>query len=212
MDKQQAPSAGSVKPVLNRGDLPTPRSIGWNLRLGRKSRHLTLLDVAKGAGITVSALSRIETGHKTPSLETLVRICDVAGIGIGEVFQRPEVWVGPTVALPGRKGSRVGLVRLSRPNETRVGVFHGELPPGRSGTLKGPVKGGIVFFTAKAGVSFVGHEGEHYALQCGDSLTVMAPGRIRWTNGSPVPARALWVYTPHPELPGSLFREDPSRG
>jgi DNA-binding XRE family transcriptional regulator len=212
MGKQQTPSAGAVKPVLNRGDLPTPRSIGWNLRLGRKSRHLTLYDVAEGAGITVGALSRIETGHKTPSLETLVRICDVTGIGIGEVFQRPEVWAGPSVDSPGRNQPRVGLVRLSRPDETRVGVFHGELPPGRSGTLKGPAKGGLVFFTAKAGVSRVGQEGEHHALQCGDSLTVMAPGCIRWTNESSAPERALWVYTPHPELPGSLFREDPSRG
>lgn len=114
MDKRQMPSAGAVRPVLNSGDLPTPRSIGWNLRLGRRSRRLTLCDVAGGAGITVSALSRIETGQKTPSLETLVRICDVTGIGIGEVFQRPEVWAGPPVDAQDRKRKRAGWVRLGR--------------------------------------------------------------------------------------------------
>lgn len=212
MDKQQMPSAAAVTPVLNSGDLTAPRIIGWNLRLGRRSRRLTLCDVAGGAGITVSALSRIETGQKTPSLETLVRICEVTGIGIGEVFQRPEVWAGPPVEAQDRNRIRAGLVRLSRPDEPRVGVFHGELPPGASGTLEGPAKGGLVVVTTKAGVSLIGHAEGHHTLESGDALTVMAPGRISWTNAGPGSARALWVYTPYLGSSGTPFRKDRSSG
>ena len=197
MVRQQKPSPPAPQGDQGRG-VPTPRSVGWNLRLGRRRRRLTLYDVAEGAGITAGALSRIETGRKSPSLETLVKICEVAGIGIGEVFRRPEVWVGPPIDPPGRKQKPAGLVRLSRPGESRVGVFHGELPPGRSGLLRGPAKGGLVAVTAKAGVFLIGHGERHHTLRPGDALTVMAPGRISWTNDGTETACALWVYTPSP--------------
>ena len=40
----------------------------------RESQDLTLTDVANSAGVSAGMLSRLETGHVTPSLETLVAL------------------------------------------------------------------------------------------------------------------------------------------
>jgi len=46
----------------------------------RERQGLTLTDVAATAGISAGMLSRLETGHVTPSLETLVALADALGV------------------------------------------------------------------------------------------------------------------------------------
>lgn len=46
--------------------------IGEQLRGVRHVRELSIADVAKAAGITDGALSRIENDHREPTVETLV--------------------------------------------------------------------------------------------------------------------------------------------
>ena len=49
------------------------------LRSVRQARDLSLADVAASAGITESHLSRIEAGHRLPSLPVLLRLARVLG-------------------------------------------------------------------------------------------------------------------------------------
>jgi transcriptional regulator with XRE-family HTH domain len=55
-------------------------SIGRVARRIRKHRGLTLVTVARQAGISPSLLSRVETGDVTASLETIVALADVLGV------------------------------------------------------------------------------------------------------------------------------------
>lgn len=49
--------------------------IGARLRRARKNRNLTLVDVEKLSGISISNLSRLETGKtRAPELRTIERI------------------------------------------------------------------------------------------------------------------------------------------
>src|SRR3977135_3241080 len=73
----KSPRAGAV-PVVASGNVG--RQLGAVARRGRESQDLTLTDVATSAGISAGMLSRLETGHVTPSLETLVALARALGV------------------------------------------------------------------------------------------------------------------------------------
>lgn len=56
------------------------RQLGADARRVRETQGLTLTDVATSAGISAGMLSRLETGHATPSLETLVALASALGV------------------------------------------------------------------------------------------------------------------------------------
>ena len=56
------------------------RQLGAVARRVRESQDLTLTDVANSAGISAGMLSRLETGHVTPSLETLIALAGALGV------------------------------------------------------------------------------------------------------------------------------------
>lgn len=56
--------------------------IGNRISEARTSRKLTQEDLAEQCGISVSSLSRIETGHNSTSLKTLLAIADALEIGL----------------------------------------------------------------------------------------------------------------------------------
>lgn len=57
------------------------------LRLLRAERGLTLAEMAAKAGVTKGFLSQVEHGMKAPSIPTLLRIANVFGVDLGELFQ-----------------------------------------------------------------------------------------------------------------------------
>jgi transcriptional regulator with XRE-family HTH domain len=56
------------------------RQLGAVARRVREGQGLTLTDVATTAGISAGMLSRLETGHVTPSLDTLVALAGALGV------------------------------------------------------------------------------------------------------------------------------------
>src|SRR5258708_6531275 len=73
----KSPRSGSVSAVSS-GNVG--RQLGAVARRVRESQDLTLTDVATSAGISAGMLSRLETGHVTPSLETLVALAGALGV------------------------------------------------------------------------------------------------------------------------------------
>ncbi|MGO9633953.1 MAG: helix-turn-helix domain-containing protein [Steroidobacteraceae bacterium] len=70
-------AAASSKPAA---ETDVGRQLGAVARRVRESQRLTLTDVAATAGISAGMLSRLETGHVTPSLDTLVALADALGV------------------------------------------------------------------------------------------------------------------------------------
>ena len=64
----------------------TTHQIGPMLRQRRKELNLTLVQVAERAGIAQGFLSEIERDHASPSVATLIRLCDALGIAVGSLF------------------------------------------------------------------------------------------------------------------------------
>src|ERR1700730_14854501 len=80
------------------------RQLGAVARRVRESQDLTLTDVATSAGISAGMLSRLETGHVTPSLDTLVALAGALGVRPALLLQQGGGGEGG--AQEGRAGRR----------------------------------------------------------------------------------------------------------
>lgn len=64
------------------------RQVGEQIRRVREHLNLTQLDVCGRSGIDVATYSRIENGHSSPVLDTLIRIADAMGVELEELVRR----------------------------------------------------------------------------------------------------------------------------
>ena len=85
---------------------PTEPQIGLKLRQIRKSRKMTLEDLADQTGFTKSYLSKIENSKKTPPIGSLAKICSALDTEIAELFNE-----GDEGARPAFSGKRYCVVR-----------------------------------------------------------------------------------------------------
>ncbi|MFE6159421.1 helix-turn-helix domain-containing protein [Streptomyces sp. NPDC056486] len=65
--------------------------VGPRLRRVRKERGATLAGLAAATGISVSTLSRLESGHRRPSLELLLPIARAHRVALDELVGAPPV-------------------------------------------------------------------------------------------------------------------------
>ncbi|MGW4883342.1 helix-turn-helix domain-containing protein [Streptomyces murinus] len=81
---------------MERVSRPTPpddrvlarrRQVGAQIRRVREEHHLTQHDVCGRSGIDVATYSRIEQGHASPRLDTLIRIADAIGVPLAELVR-----------------------------------------------------------------------------------------------------------------------------
>lgn len=75
--------------------LPVDRSngrplIGARLRAARQRQGLTIEQVAAAAEVTKGFISRVERDDTSPSVATLVTLCEVLSLPIGTLFQAPQ--------------------------------------------------------------------------------------------------------------------------
>jgi len=65
-------------------------SLGAELKKAREEADLTQEQVAFSAGIDRAHLSLLENDHKSPTVDTLVRICRALGVAASEILARVE--------------------------------------------------------------------------------------------------------------------------
>lgn len=63
------------------------RQVGEQIRRTREHLNLTQPDVCGRSGIDVATYSRIEQGHSSPLLDTLIRIADAMGVELEELVR-----------------------------------------------------------------------------------------------------------------------------
>lgn len=95
------------------GDVALLESVGPRLRALREEREVTLGDLAEATGISVSTLSRLETGARRPTLELLLPLARFHGTTLDELVDAP---CGDDPRVPPRPTVRHGVtyVPLSR--------------------------------------------------------------------------------------------------
>jgi len=63
-------------------------SIGWAIKVIRTERGRSPKDLASLAGISYSYLGHVETGRKTPSPDTLLKIAQALEVSTGDLLDR----------------------------------------------------------------------------------------------------------------------------
>ncbi|NUR27884.1 MAG: helix-turn-helix transcriptional regulator [Catenulispora sp.] len=63
------------------------RQVGEQIRRVREERNLTQQDVCSRSGVDVASYSRIEQGHASPLLDTLIRIADAIGVPLAALMR-----------------------------------------------------------------------------------------------------------------------------
>lgn len=63
------------------------RQVGEQIRRVREARNLTQVEVCGRSGIDVATYSRIEQGHASPLLDTLIRIADAIGVPLADLVR-----------------------------------------------------------------------------------------------------------------------------
>jgi DNA-binding XRE family transcriptional regulator len=65
-------------------------SLGWAIKVIRTERGRSRRDLASLAGISYSYLGHVETGRKTPSPNTVLKIAEALGISTGDLLDRAK--------------------------------------------------------------------------------------------------------------------------
>lgn len=65
------------------------RNLGLNLLILRKTKNLNQTDIAKQCKLSRYQYLRIEGGHGSPTLESILKICDTFELQIGDLFKNP---------------------------------------------------------------------------------------------------------------------------
>lgn len=65
-----------------------------------KEKGITLNELASQLGVSQPSISGWATGRQNPSFDTLGRLADALGVGIGELFEKPNGFVCPKCGTP----------------------------------------------------------------------------------------------------------------
>ncbi|UCR90197.1 helix-turn-helix domain-containing protein [Mycetocola spongiae] len=87
---------------------PTPETaaalarVAQRLRELRMKRDLTLVELASVTGISVSTLSRLESGQRKPNLELLLPLSAALGVSLDRIVEAPR-FADPRVSVPAQR-------------------------------------------------------------------------------------------------------------
>lgn len=103
-------------------------AIGPRLRRLRQARGLTLAAVAEQSGLSVSALSRVETGRRQPTLDALIPLARAYEVSLDQLVGAPATG-DPRVHLEPHRSVAGGVVVPLTRHPGRVQVFKHVLGP-----------------------------------------------------------------------------------
>ncbi|MGH8910905.1 MAG: helix-turn-helix domain-containing protein [Acidimicrobiia bacterium] len=161
------------------------------LRRIRTERGMTQTEMARMAGVSPSAMSQAEAGHRGLALETLLNLSDALGVSLDDLLgRRPEE--GYVLARRDRIPPRRGIVSLLDDPGAGLRAHLITLGPGEGG---GPpvVHKGAELIMVSAGLVQIELNTEGPVMRAGDALLVTRDAIHGWQNLLPEPARLFWI-------------------
>lgn len=181
-------------------------AIGPRLRRLRKTRGLTLAVAAEQSGLSISALSRLETGKRQPTLDVLIPLARAYQVSLDQLVAAPATG-DPRVHLAPRSSQTGGVVVPLTRYPGRVQVFKHVLGPREP--------------------KLVSHQGHAWLyvlagklrLLLGDDEHILSPGETaqfdprtpHWFGPvDDVAVEILHLFGPHGDKPVARIDERPS--
>lgn len=188
---------GRVVQVRREGDtlrFEAERALGRlaeGLRRVRRERNLTQAQVAALAGVSASAISQAESGHRGLSLDTLLVVADRLGCDIGDlVARRPPA--GYVLARRDRLEAGPGIAALLDDPAAGLRAYLVSLGPGEAGEPPVAHKGGELVVVAQ-GLVVVDLGDETPVVRSGDAVLATKVPVLGWRNLLAEPARLFWI-------------------
>jgi transcriptional regulator with XRE-family HTH domain len=187
-------SRATDKAAGNRSGLEV--TAGARLREIRLISNMSLSEVAKQADVSKGFLSQLERGLSNVSVPTLLRICDVLKVGVGDLFAYPD-------ERPPTGGTRIDMggdgvteYLLSPADSTAFQVFRSLIEPG--GGTGGPYRldETVIFALGVRGTTRVVVAGEDRTLSPGMSTTFSGDDLHQFDNPGTTVSEVLWVLSP----------------
>ena len=175
--------------------------LGNILKVYREKTRKNQSEVASRAGISISMLSQIERGVVSPSIDTLVGVCNALGLDIADLFRRITPDAPVRLHRPGQRlGTRHDGVLFEQLAVSSHTNFPAELlllevKPGRRVGL-GNGHEGIEMGYVLEGKAVLTVEGTEHPLGKGDSVSFDASLPHGLANGGKKTFRAVWTALP----------------
>lgn len=176
--------------------------IGSKLRAARTAHGFTLDQLATATGLTKGFLSRIERDETSPSVASLITLCEVMSIEVGTLFAVADVALvrrneAPAINLG---GTGVNEQLMTPRGQSRLQLVHSTIEAGGSGgkdlyTINCQVE---VMYVLKGTVELIFTD-RTQKLAAGDALTFSGGEPHTWVNASKSrPAEVIWILVPAP--------------
>jgi transcriptional regulator with XRE-family HTH domain len=177
--------------------------IGSKIRRIRREKNLTLQDVARSSGLSISLLSEIERNNKAPSISTLLKIAEVLetrayllldegireDISIVRADGRKSISSNmPKVTYEALNGKIMGgtlqvlLVKADSDEYLSIDTLHHHIGEECGFVVKGKIEATV--------------EGETYLLGEGDSIYFHSRLPHLFRNADKEESRMIWVLSP----------------
>lgn len=176
-----------------------PISIGPKLRSTRLAQRLTIEQLAEATGLTKGFISRVERDETSPSVATLVTLCQVLSLPIGTLFARPEHEVIHLADAPRINfgGSLVDDRLLTARDEAGIQLLRSTLEPGADGgadfyTIACEVE---VLHVLRGGITLTFPQ-RKVLLGVGDTVTFAGRQPHTWANETGTQSEVLWAIVP----------------
>jgi transcriptional regulator with XRE-family HTH domain len=147
---------------------PTLAAVGPRLRALRLRRDITLTDLSAQTGVSVSTLSRLESGDRRPTLELLLPLARAYGVTLDELVDAPPTG-DPRVHL--RPVQRHGMTMI--PLTQRAGGIQAYKLVIPAGGRRGH---GTEDLQTHEGYEWIYILNGHLRLRLGDHDLVLSPG------------------------------------
>lgn len=174
-------------------------AIGSRIRAARQAQRLTIEQVADSTGLTKGFLSRIERDLTSPSVASLVTLCEVLSVSIGDLFLAPEtnlvkLETAPRISLGG-EGIQESLLTVR--SEHRIQMIRAVIAPhgkGESELYSVDCEVDVLHVVSGRLKLIMTHES--YDLEPGDTMTF--PGREphSWSNDTDEEVVVIWTLLP----------------
>jgi transcriptional regulator with XRE-family HTH domain len=176
--------------------------MGARLRAARKAHGYTLEQLASASGLTKGFLSRVERDETSPSVASLLTLCEVMSIDVGSLFSAPDVALVRRDEAPAINLGGTGVTeQLMTPRgQSALQLIHSRIDPGGSGgsqlyTINCDTE---VVYVLEGSIEMVFSD-RTQKLSTGDALTFSGGEPHTWNNASASGgAEVIWVLVPAP--------------
>ncbi len=165
--------------------------LGEGLRQLRRERGLSQAELAQLAGVSPSAISQAESGHRGLALDTLLTLTEALGASLDDLLsvRREGDYV---LARRDRLSPHHGHVALLDDPGAGLRAYLIHLGPGQSGSPPAPHKG-VELIVVAAGLVQADLGSATPVLRAGDAVLATKASVVGWRNLTAEPARLFWI-------------------